>query len=262
MTRPGAADRDGVLEERAQVSTAAIRYNPAMPRPLARSFYARPTLTVARDLLGSVLARRHPETGAILKGVIVESEAYVGEEDKACHARAGRTPRTSVMYGRPGHAYVYFTYGMHYMLNVVTEPEGSPAAVLIRAVEPLEGLEDMRRARGLDRPHLLTSGPGKLCQAFALDLGQNGADLLGSQLWIEPGRPIAETAVATSARIGCETAAAPWDLIPWRFYVAESRFVTPGRASLPRSADRSRRTSRSAPNPAKLRGSQTASRAK
>ena len=149
-----AADHSG-----AQI-IASIRYNPAMPRPLPRSFYARPTLTVARDLLGSVLARRHPETGAILKGVIVESEAYVGEADKACHARAGRTPRTSVMYGRPGHAYVYLTYGMHYMLNVVTEAEESPAAVLIRAVEPLEGLEDMRRARGLDQLHLLTSARG------------------------------------------------------------------------------------------------------
>jgi DNA-3-methyladenine glycosylase len=240
-----------------------------MPRPLPRSFYARPTLTVARELLGSVLARRHPETGAILRGVIVESEAYVGEGDKACHARAGRTPRTSTLYGPPGHAYVYLTYGMHYMLNAVTEPEESPAAVLIRAVEPLEGLEDMRRARGLDQPHLLTSGPGKLCQAFALDLGQNGADLLGPHVWIEPGRPVVEAAVATSARIGCETAAAPWDRIPWRFYVADSRFVTPGRVSLRRSTDQplrstdqARRTSRSAPGPAKLRGSQTGSRAK
>jgi DNA-3-methyladenine glycosylase len=230
-----------------------------MARPLPRSFYARPTLTVARDLLGSVLARRHPETGAILKGVIVESEAYVGEEDKACHARAGRTPRTSVMYGRPGHAYVYFTYGMHYMLNVVTEPTGSPAAVLIRAVEPLEGLEDMRRARGLDRPHLLTSGPGKLCQAFALDLGQNGADLLGPHLWIEPGQPVAEASVATSARIGCETATAPGTRFRGALTSLKSRFV-PRPCFTPRTADH-RRTPRRCANPAKLR-SQTGSRAK
>ena len=212
-----------------------------MPRPLPRSFYARPTLTVARELIGSVLARHHPGTGAILKGRIVESEAYVGEGDKACHARAGRTPRTAVMYGKPGHAYVYLTYGMHYMLNVVTEPKGSPAAVLIRAVEPLLGLDEMRQGRGVDKLHLLASGPGKLCQAFALDLAQNGTDLLGQEVWIEPGSPVADQAIATSARIGCETAAAPWDLIPWRFYVAASRFVTPGRASSPRPAHAPRR---------------------
>ena len=234
-----------------------------MPRPLPRAFYARPTLTVARELLGAVLARRHPETGVVLKGVIVETEAYVGEGDKACHARAGRTPRTAVMYGRPGHAYVYLTYGMHYMLNVVTEPEGSPAAVLLRAVEPIQGLDEMRRGRGgLDKLHLLASGPGKLCQAFALDLGQNGADLLGREVWIEPGTPAPDAAVETSARIGCETAAAPWDLIPWRFYLAASRFVTPGRASLPRSEAGAPRVSRSTKNPPKLRPSQTASPAK
>ena len=209
----------------------SIAYNSAMPRPLPRSFYARPALTVARELLGCVLARRHPETDEVLRGAIVESEAYVGEEDKACHARAGRTPRTAVMYGEPGHAYVYFTYGMHHMLNVVCEPEGNPAAVLLRAVEPLEGIDTMRAERGLDKLHLLASGPGKLCQAFGLDLAQNGVDLLGRELWIEPGRPVPEREVATSARIGCETAKAPWDLMPWRFYVAASRFVTPGRAS-------------------------------
>ena len=212
-----------------------------MSRALPRSFYARPTLTVARELLGATLARRHPTTGTILRGTIVESEAYVGEGDKACHARAGRTRRTAVMYEEPGHAYVYLTYGMHYMLNVVTEPKGSPAAVLIRAVEPLQGLDEMREGRGLEPLHLLASGPGKLCQAFALDLAQNGADLLGREVWIEPGSPVPEVAVATSARIGCETAAAPWDLIPWRFYVAASRFVTPGRASSPRTAAAPRR---------------------
>jgi DNA-3-methyladenine glycosylase len=229
-----------------------------MPRPLPRSFYARPTLTVARELLGCVLARRHPDTGTILRGVIVESEAYVGEEDKACHARAGRTPRTSVMYGHPGHAYVYFTYGMHHMLNVVTEPEGSPAAVLLRAVEPTEGLDSMRRARGVDAAHLLTSGPGKLCQAFALDLGQNGADLRGGEIWIESGRTVPEREVARSARIGCQTAASPWDLIPWRFYVTASLHVTPGRATLRSSLHRPDGARRPG-NREQLRGSQTAS---
>ena len=117
-----------------------------MPRPLPRSFYARPTLLVARELLGAVVARRLPD-GEILRGRIVETEAYVGEEDKACHARAGRTPRTEVLYGPPGMAYVYLTYGMHHLLNAVAEREGFPAAVLIRAAEPLEGLPRMARAR-------------------------------------------------------------------------------------------------------------------
>jgi DNA-3-methyladenine glycosylase len=210
-----------------------------MSAPLPRSFYARPTLTIARDLLGRVLARRTPD-GVVLRGRIVEAEAYVGEEDKACHARAGRTPRTDVMFGPPGFAYVYLTYGMHHMLNVVTEAEDRPAAVLLRAVEPLEGLEWMALARrnggrgspggGEPKPHQLASGPGKLCQAFGLDLRHNRADLRGPDLWIEEGSRVSRARIATSARIGCETATAPWDLMPWRFYLADSRFVTPGRS--------------------------------
>ena len=212
-----------------------------MPARIQRSFYERPTLTVARDLLGRVLARRTPD-GTVLRGRIVEAEAYVGEEDKACHARAGRTPRTDVMYGPPGFAYVYLTYGMHHMLNVVTEAEGRPAAVLLRAVEPTQGIEWMTGARrngsathgrsGEPRLHQLASGPGKLCQAYGLDLRHNRTDLIGSDLWIEEGIAAPRRGVATSARIGCETAAAPWDLMPWRFYLADSRFVTPGRASV------------------------------
>ena len=213
-----------------------------MPARLPRSFYERPTLTVARDLLGRVLARRTPD-GVLLRGRIVEAEAYVGEEDKACHARAGRTPRTDVMYGPPGFAYVYLTYGMHHMLNVVTEAEGKPAAVLLRAVEPMLGIEWMASARrngssaagrnGGPKLHQLASGPGKLAQAYGLDLKHNRTDLLGSELWIEEGTPAPKRGIATSARIGCETAKAPWDLIPWRFYLADSRFVTPGRAGSP-----------------------------
>ena len=214
-----------------------------MPRPLPRSFYARETLTVARELLGCVLARE--SGGAILRGRIVEAEAYVGEGDKACHARAGRTPRTDVLYGPPGLAYVYLTYGMHYLLNAVTEPAGRPAAVLIRAVEPLEGLDRMARGRGLSNgasanPHLLASGPAKLCQAFGLDLRQNRSDLRGPGLWIEAGDPMPDALVATSPRIGCQTAPAPWDLMPWRFYERDSPFVTPGRA-LPRKTRGSQR---------------------
>jgi len=215
-----------------------------MPRPLPRSFYARATLTVARELLGCVLVRK-AGAGAELRGRIVEAEAYVGEQDKACHARAGRTPRTDPLYGPPGFAYVYLTYGMHHMLNAVTEPAGRPAAVLIRAAEPLRGLESMARGRGFSsrgaaKPQSLASGPAKLCQAFGLDLRQNRSDLRGPELWIEPGEPIPDSRVAVSPRIGCHTAPAPWDLMPWRFYEAESVFVTPGRA-LPRKTQGSQR---------------------
>ena len=206
-----------------------------IPAPLPRAYYARATLTVARELLGCVLARRLPE-GSILRGRIVETEAYVGEEDKACHARAGRTARTDPLYGPPGLAYVYLTYGMHYLLNAVTEPEGMPAAVLLRAVEPLEGIEAMRRARGIDALRLLTAGPARLTEAFGLDLRHNRADLQGPELWIEPGEPVPDAQVATSPRVGCQTAAPPWDLMPWRFYVAESPFVTPGTLRVARPA--------------------------
>jgi DNA-3-methyladenine glycosylase len=199
---------------------------PEPPEALPRSFYARGTLKVARDLLGCVLVRRLPD--GLLRGRIVETEAYVGEEDKACHARAGRTQRTDPLYGPPGMAYVYLTYGMHYMLNAVTEPEGMPAAVLIRAAEPLEGLERMKRARGVEDDRLIAAGPARLTQAFGIDLRQNRADLRGPELWIEPGEPPPRASVLTSARVGCQTAAPPWDEMPWRFYVAGNPHVTPG----------------------------------
>jgi len=199
-----------------------------VPSPLPRSFYDRPTLIVARELLGSILCRR---VGALtLRARIVETEAYVGEEDLACHARAGRTKRTDPLYGPPGMAYVYLTYGMHHLLNAVTEAEGKPAAVLIRAVEPLEGIDWMEEARGVRAAHLLGSGPGKLAQAFGLDLDWNRSDLCGKDLWIEPGPPIAERDVSTSPRIGCQNCPEPWASIRWRFYVADSRHVTPGRS--------------------------------
>lgn len=233
-----------------------------MPDALPRSFYARSALKVARELLGCVLARRLPD-GTILRGRIVETEAYVGEEDKACHARAGRTARTDPLYGPPGIAYVYFTYGMHYMLNAVAEPEGRPAAVLIRAAEPLEGIEHMTRARGaatrtalkrLAAVRHVAAGPARLTQAFAIDLRDNRADLCGPEIWIEPGEPVAEREIGTSARIGCQTAAPPWDTIPWRFYVAENPHVTPGTPRHAGTVVRSGASRTPAPKRSKTRG--------
>ena len=199
-----------------------------MARSLPRSFYDRPTLAVARELLGAILCRR--VDGITLRARIVETEAYVGETDLACHARAGRTPRTDPLYGPPGMAYVYLTYGMHHLLNAVTEPEGKPAAVLIRAAEPLEGIARMEKARGLSTPHLIGSGPARLAQAFGLDLAWNRTDLCGKDLWIEPGDPVPSRSIDTSPRIGCQNCPEPWASIPWRFYVADSRHVTPGRS--------------------------------
>ena len=146
-----------------------------MPR-LPRRFFAGPTLRVARELLGQRLV--HLSGGLRLDGMIIETEAYIDQTDLACHARFGRTPRSGVMYGPPGRAYVYFTYGMHWMLNIVTEAEGFPAAVLIRAIRPEAGLAVMQARRGADVPPArLTDGPGKLAQALGIDGALNGHDL-------------------------------------------------------------------------------------
>jgi len=137
---------------------------------LGRDFYARDTLKVAGELLGQRLVR--VIDGEQLSGLIVETEAYIGEEDRACHASRGRTPRTEVMYGPPGHAYIYFIYGMHHCLNVVTDRVGFPAAVLIRGIQPQEGVEYMRRNRGFRPEGELTNGPGKLEETAGVDLGE------------------------------------------------------------------------------------------
>jgi DNA-3-methyladenine glycosylase len=195
--------------------------------PLPRSFYARSTLVVARDLLGAELVRTLPD-GTILRGRIVETEAYIGPEDSASHAYGGRyTPRTAVMFGPAGFAYVYFTYGMHHMLNVVADEEAFPAAVLIRAIEPLEGIEVMRARRGNRPPRELTNGPGKLCQALAIDRGLNGHDLTaGPPLWIEAGVQIPDTAVARTPRIGIDSANAIDREACWRFIVKGNSWVS------------------------------------
>lgn len=157
------------------------------------SFYKQTTLEIAETLLGKVLVRKL--RSRLLAGRIVETEAYIGETDPACHAFRGETPRTRIMYGPPGYAYVYFTYGMHFMLNVVTEKAGFPAAVLIRALEPLEGFDNAD-----PKP---AAGPGKLCRAMSIDKSLNGVSLRGSELWIaEDSLSASRMQVRWSPRIG------------------------------------------------------------
>ena len=182
-----------------------------------RSFYAQPTLTVARALIGARLVRILD--GIKLVGLITETEAYISEKDLACHAKAGLTPRTKVMFGEPGHAYVYFTYGNHWMLNAVSEREGFPAAVLIRAIQPIEGVEVMS-ARRQERN---TFGPGKLTQALGITKSENNADLTGtaSGLWIEAGVKVPNSRVTKGPRVGLNNTPEPWLSKPWRFKVKD-----------------------------------------
>jgi DNA-3-methyladenine glycosylase len=192
---------------------------------LARSFYDRPTLDVARDLLGKVLV--HRRRGAVTSGVVVEVEAYIGESDPACHAAPGRTRRNEPLYGPPGHAYVYLNYGIHCLVNVVTEAKDSPAAVLIRALDPLDGIATMRRRRrrsmkGRRRPHVaglsnaaLCRGPGNVTMAMGISLQENRLDLLGDRLFIED-RGGKTGPIAWGPRIGIRVGTGQ----PWRAWVA------------------------------------------
>jgi DNA-3-methyladenine glycosylase len=197
-----------------------------MPDLLPRTFFERSAIEVARDLLGARLVRRID--GRRMEGSIIEAEAYQGEEDLACHAKAGRTARTLVMYGPPGHAYVYFTYGAHWMLNVVTERVDYPAAVLIRGIEPLDGLDIMAEQRpaplakdGKPCSAGWTDGPAKLTQALAITGSMNGIDLCSrdSELYLEAGERIPDERVKVSTRIGIESVPEPWKSKPWRFFV-------------------------------------------
>ncbi len=195
-------------------------------KPLPRAFYARPVLEVARDCIGKVLVLEGPE--GRLSGRIVEAEAYRGPQDRAAHSYGGRrTQRTEVMFGEPGHAYVFLVYGLHWHFNIVTTAAGLPHAVLVRAIEPLEGAELMSRRRGIrpDRP-TLCNGPGKLCQAFGIDRRHYGADLTRPPLYLCEGP---RGPVRRSPRIGVDYAGA-WAKKPWRFYEAASRWVSPVRA--------------------------------
>ena len=182
---------------------------------LPKKFYNRSTLQVARELIGARLVRILD--GIKLVGIITETEAYISQKDLACHAKAGLTARTEVMFGEPGHAYVYFTYGSHWMLNVVTEREGFPAAVLIRAIQPIEGVEIMSARRsGRD-----TFGPGKLTQAMGITKSENGVDLTETThgLWIEAGVKVPNSLVTKGPRVGLNNTPEPWLSKPWRFLV-------------------------------------------
>lgn len=184
---------------------------------LPAAFYDREVVDVARDLLGMRLVRW--QDGKRIAGIISETEAYRGEEDLACHARVGRTKRTEVMYGPPGHAYIYFTYGMHWCLNCVCGEEGFPAAVLLRAIEPVEGLEIIaERRKGVERK-LWCNGPAKITRALGLTGAQNGVDLTSKNggLWIEQGERIPPEKIKAGPRVGMGSTPEPWYSIPWNF---------------------------------------------
>lgn len=193
---------------------------------LTRAFYERPATTVARDLLGALLVRR--VDGQRVSGMIVETEAYTGLDDMASHGRKHRTPRNTIMYGKPGHAYVYFTYGMHWLLNVVCEPEDHPAAVLLRAIEPQEGQSIMAAHRPGRPPREWTSGPARLARALAVAGPQNGLDLTDRRgdLWIEAGARVPDEQVRTGPRIGLGSVPEPWLGMPWRYWIAGNSFVS------------------------------------
>jgi DNA-3-methyladenine glycosylase len=202
-------------------------------KPLPRSFYLRPTITVAKELLGKYLVRKI--RGKTLVGKIVEVEAYLGSKDPASHAYRGMTKRNEVMFRKGGHLYVYFTYGMHFCANVVTEDEGIGHAVLLRAVEPVQGIEVMAKNRRItadftkktqiaDNADLcnLTNGPAKLCQALSIARKENGTDLIGSTIFILGGESILPSRIVTKTRIGIRKATDK----RWRYYIKHHPFVS------------------------------------
>jgi DNA-3-methyladenine glycosylase len=193
---------------------------------LPREFYIRPNvLTVARELLGKLLVVRS-KNGKRISGRIVEVEAYRGPQDRAAHSYGGRrTKRTEPMYGIGGTAYVFFVYGMYNQFNVVTNLVDVPHAILIRAVEPVEGIEFMRRRRGKQTDRNLTNGPGKLCLAMDIDRRLDGADLLGNKVWLEDGEKIPRRQIMSGPRIGIDYAE-EWKDKPWRFWVLGSPFAS------------------------------------
>ncbi len=192
-------------------------------RPLAKDFFARPTLVVAPQLLGKILATS--VRGVLTAGRIVEVEAYLDERDLASHAAKGHTKRNALMFGPPGHAYVYLIYGMHHCVNAVTEEAGVAGAVLIRAIEPLCGERVMARRRARSDRRELASGPGKLCQALAIDRTMNGESLWGPRLFICEGDSIEEGRIVATPRIGVDYSGV-WASEPFRFVVRDDPYAS------------------------------------
>jgi DNA-3-methyladenine glycosylase len=189
--------------------------------PLPHAFYDRPSVGVARDLLGKTLWRL--TKAGLTAGIIVETEAYDGANDPASHAWRGQTQRNAIMFGPPCRAYVYFTYGMHYCINAVTGPEGQASAVLLRAIQPIVGLDIMSERRGTTIPDRdLARGPGRLCQALGITTADNGTDLTGDTLWVSETADAPDLLIATTPRIGITRATER----PWRFVVCDSRYVS------------------------------------
>ena len=195
-----------------------------MSKNIIPSFeYLRDPFAVAREvLLGATLCTR--ADGRLTTGKIVEAEVYIGASDRACHAFRGKTPRNCVMFGAGGRAYVYFVYGMHDMFNVVTSEAGQPNAILIRALEPIAGIETMQARRGITNVRELCNGPAKLTQALGITTKMNGADLTGAQVWIER-RKGPRPEIAAGKRIGVDYAGEDAEL-PWRFIIAGTPFVS------------------------------------
>ncbi|HRI02818.1 MAG TPA: DNA-3-methyladenine glycosylase [Pyrinomonadaceae bacterium] len=204
---------------------------------LGREFYLRnDTLSIARELLGKLIVIPD-DSGGRVSAMIVETEAYLGVTDRAAHSYGGRrTPRNEVMYGMAGHVYVFFVYGMYYQFNVVCGPVDTPHAILIRGVEPVEGIETMRERRGFlsepgaiatgsKRDKNLTSGPGKLCIAMAIDKSLNDEDLLGTRVWLEDYRSFSNEEIVVGKRIGIDFAGEDAEK-PWRFWVNGNEFVS------------------------------------
>ena len=193
---------------------------------LPREFYTRSNvLTVARELLGKLLVVP-AKNGRRVSGIIVEAEAYRGPQDRAAHSYGGRrTKRTETMYGLGGTAYIFFVYGMYYQFNVVTNAKEAPHAVLIRALEPVEGIEIMRKRRHGQPDHNLTNGPGKLCIALGIDRRFDRADLLGDKVWTEEGKTIPRSGIASGPRIGIDYAE-EWVEKPWRFWIKGNPYVS------------------------------------
>ena len=201
---------------------------PRRGRKLGRAFYTRAdTLAVARELLGKLLVVPAVEDGRRVSGIIVETEAYMAPEDRASHAFGNRrTARTEMMFAGGGRVYVFFVYGMHHQFNVVTGVAGTPHAVLVRAVEPAEGVELMRARRGVAGERQLTSGPGKLCKALGIDRSFNGEDLLGRRVWVEDvGRDVPAAEMAAGPRVGIDYAG-EFAAKPWRFWARGTPFVS------------------------------------